>query len=254
MAIVVAGLSLAARPWAYRKMHEISRRAEAQLNVGDMGAGTFYVGDNGNRVIFLSHREGPNAPARDVFVQLKHRNSIQVIYAQVAYELQDSTLAGGYAVYLRNANVYDIGRRKNQPDHMIKVQGIIVNPNSRSDTSPEYSSVAADSAYLAGSGLPSDIAEFQWRLSTALSTLLLAMLGVPLSRAQPRQSKYAKIGAAILIYSGYYLLCTSARTWVQNGVIASFPGIWWVPALLGLIVIIALYAPDRAFKYRPKHP
>ncbi len=76
MAVIVAGLSLVARPWAYHKMHEISRRAELQLDVGDMGAGTFYIGDNGNRVIFLAHRDGPKAPARDVFVQLKRGNSI----------------------------------------------------------------------------------------------------------------------------------------------------------------------------------
>ncbi len=253
LAVVVAGLSLWVRPWAYQQMHEISRRAALQLNVGDMGAGTFYVGDKGNRVIYLAHREGPNAPARDVFVQLKHRNSIQIIYAQLAYQLPSDNPTEGPAVYLRNANVYQIARKKGQSDHAINVQGIIVNPNSRSGTPPEYSSVAADSAYLARSDAPSDIAEFQWRLSTALSTLLLAMLAVPLSHAQPRQSRYTKIGTAILIYSGYYLLYTSARTWVQNGVVPSFPGIWWVPALLGLIVVIALYAPDLRFKYRRTH-
>ena len=82
-----------------------------------------------------------------------------------------------------------------------------------------------------------------WRGATA----------APPSHAQPRQSRYTKIGTAILIYSGYYLLYTSARTWVQNGVVPSFPGIWWVPALLGLIVVAALYVPDLRFKYRRTH-
>ena len=36
---------------------------------------------------------------------------------------------------------------------------------------------------------PEDIAELQWRLSTPLSTLLLALLGVLLSRTTPRQGK-----------------------------------------------------------------
>lgn len=250
LAIVVAGLSLWARPWAYRRMHEISRRAQLQLNVNDMGAGTFYIGNNGKRVIYFAHRNGSNAPARDVFVQLRHRNNIQIIYAQLAYQLPKANAKDGPAVYLGNANVYQISRKNRTSDHVINAQGIIINPNSPGSSKPEYSSVAASSEHLAGSDAPSDIAEFQWRLSTALSTLLLAMLAVPLSHAQPRQSRYTKIGTAIAVYSGYYLLYTSARTWVQNGVVSSFPGIWWVPALLGLIVVIALWAPGARFKIR----
>jgi lipopolysaccharide export system permease protein len=69
------------------------------------------------------------------------------------------------------------------------------------------------------------------------------MLGVPLSRAQPRQAKNAKAGIAILIYAGYYLSYESVRTWVQNGVIPSFPGVWIAPALLALILICALLQP-----------
>jgi lipopolysaccharide export system permease protein len=109
---------------------------------------------------------------------------------------------------------------------------------------PEDSSVAASTAYLASSSSTPDIAEFQWRLSTAWSTLLLGMLGVPLSRSPPRQQRYTKIGIAILIFSGYYFLYESARTWVQNGAISPFPGIWWVPALLGALLLAVL--PGRA--------
>src|SRR5215471_535995 len=95
-----------------------------------------------------------------------------------------------------------------------------------------------------------DLAELQWRLSTPISTLLLGLLGVPLSRAKPRQSRYAKIAAAILIYSAYYLLCTSARTWVQHGAIGAFPGIWWAPALLAAFVAVASYSDELAMRAR----
>jgi lipopolysaccharide export system permease protein len=75
-------------------------------------------------------------------------------------------------------------------------------------------------------------------------------LGIPLSRAKPRQSKYEKFGTAILIYSGYYLLCTSARTWVQHGVVAEFPGIWWAPTILALFLLITAVGPSLTFKFR----
>jgi lipopolysaccharide export system permease protein len=153
---------------------------------------------------------------------------------------------------LRNANIYEIGRKKGHVDRSMNVQGMVMNPNRLRELSPTYSSVAASTAHLAGSGALGDVAEFQWRLSTAISTLLLAMLGVPLSRAQPRQSRFTKVGTAIFLYFAYYLLCTSARTWVQNGVVGPFPGIWWAPALLGAVVMIAFAGPELRFKYSPR--
>lgn len=251
LAVVVAGLSLVVRPWAYGKLHALSRRAQLLLNVDDMRAGTFYIGDNGNRVIFLGRRAGPNSPARDVFVQLRQDNHLEVIHAQLAYKLErQANGVDGPAVYLNEARIYQIARKKGQTDRALSVQGMIVNPNGKLGAPPAYSSLTASSAQLASSDAPEDVAEFQWRLSTALSALLLAMLAVPLSRAQPRQSKYAKISTAIAIYSAYYLLYTSARTWVQHGVVPSFPGIWWVPALLGLTVAIAWSTPGQGFRAR----
>jgi lipopolysaccharide export LptBFGC system permease protein LptF len=50
-----------------------------------------------------------------------------------------------------------------------------------------------------------------------------------------------------LIYAGYYLLYESARTWVQTGVVSSFPGLWVAPVLLAGVVIFALTEPRRAF-------
>ena len=250
LALLVAGLSLVARPWAYQKLHELSRRAEVSLNVDDMRAGTFYIGDHGNRVIFLAHRDGPESSARDVFVQLTRSDRTQIIYARRAYSLQPTAPGDDSEVHLSDAHIYEIGDEKGQADRILNAQEIILDPSSRSGAPPEYSSVAAGSARLAASDTAEDIAEFQWRLSTPLSTLLLAMLGVPLSRAQPRQGKYAKVGAAILIYFGYYLLCTSARTWVQHGEVASLPGIWWVPALLAVVLIVALSGPYFKFRRR----
>ncbi len=250
LALVVVGLSLVARPWAYQKMHDISRHAELTLNVDAMEAGTFYIGQHGNRVIFFSHRDGPGSPAQDVFVRIRRDDRTEILSARLAYPLPATTPEGGTKIYLRDAHIYGIGGEKRGGDRIFDVQGIVLNPDSHSDSPPEYSSVAASSAWLAASDQARDTAEFQWRLSTPLSTLLLGLMGVPLSRSKPRQGKYAKFGTAILIYSGYYLLCTSARTWVQHGVVPPFPGIWWVPALLALLLLVSLYGPKWSFKFK----
>jgi lipopolysaccharide export system permease protein len=246
LAIVVAFLSLAVRPWAYQRSHELTKRAETLLDVDYMEAGTFYLGDKGNRVIFVEHRAGPKSPAQNIFVQTMHDGRPRIVYAQTAHSKPLEPGQDSADVLLNDAHVYDFLPAGQPDDTAMSVEEISVPTGNRSVQPPEYASTAAGTLSLARSRQPDDIAELQWRLSTPISTLLLGLLGVPLSRAKPRQSRYTKIGTAILLYSFYYLICTSARTWVQHGMIAAFPGIWWVPASLAVVVAFAAYFDELA--------
>jgi lipopolysaccharide export system permease protein len=250
-ALAVAGLSLVVRPWAYSRSHELASLAAASLNTNNMEAGTFYVGSDGNRTIFIEQRAGPAAPARGVFVHLRLREGgTRLIYARSVEQMPHSGDADSSRIRLTDAHVYDIGQNGNGGDVVLNVNNLVLDLASAQVEPPEYSAVAASTAQLTLSDSAADIAEFQWRLSTSCSTLLLGMLGVPLSRSGPRQHKHAKVGIAILIYAGYYLFYESARTWLQNGVIPPFPGLWVAPASLALILICALLEPRLALRLR----
>ncbi len=243
LAVTVSCLSLVVRPWAYATSHTLTERAAAMLNVNAMEGGTFYVGQNDRLVIFLASRAGPNSPARDVFVQRKLNGHNEVIFAKLGVPLPAKP-GEPRQVYLTDAHLYQLDPQDARNDQLLNVQGITLDPDGTPAGAPGYSPVAASTAHLAGSSAPRDVAEFQWRLSTGISTLLLGLLGIPLSRGRPRQNKYAKFGPAILIYSGYYLLCTSARTWVEHGQVGRIPGLWWAPALLAAFLLAAIYAPS----------
>ncbi len=253
LALVVAVLSLVARPWAYQKMHQLAAEAQASLDINAMQAGTFYVGEQGKRAIFLAHRDGPRAPARDVFVQLWHGGQIEVIHAKRADALprQGRQGKGGRdaQIVMRDAHLYRINLSNPRNDQILDARGFIVDPDANGTTAADMSAVDVSTARLAVSNAPADVAEFEWRLSTPISTLLLGLLGIPMSRAAPQQSRYTKLGGAILVYIGYYMLSTSARTWVQHGAIAAFPGIWWAPALLGAFLLATLYGPLRGSEF-----
>jgi lipopolysaccharide export system permease protein len=249
LALIVGGLSLFVRPWAYQRLHELSNRAATMLDVDAMEAGSFYVGQSGTRVIFLGHRDGPGAPARDVFVKLRHTGYTEIVSGRLASTISRTGPNSGSDVKLNDAYIYKIYPRTGD-DEILQTKGIIIDPNTRDNEPIGYGAVAASSRRLAASSSSEDIAEFQWRLSTPLSTFLLGMLAIPLSRGRPRQSRQAKFGTAALIYFGYYLLCTSARTWVQHGMIARFPGIWWAPALLMLLLLLTTYERNLNYALR----
>ena len=250
LAVLVALLSLFARPWAYEKLHTLSKQAEAFANVDNMQAGTFYIGENGGRVIFLKNRDNAKSTASDVFMQLNYPDKTRILFARHAYQLPRTDDRNSSDIYLKDVHLYDIGRGNNQTDRVVDAQEIVLRPPDPNLEQPGYSSVGAGTETLAFSSALPDIAELQWRLSTPLSTILLGMLAVPLSRIRPRQNRYAKMGTAALVYSCYYLLFTSARTWVQQGVVAAFPGIWWVPALLASIVAAIWVQPNLGFELR----
>ena len=172
------------------------------------------------------------------------------MHARLADRVLEKALTRGSDVYLTDARIYKIDRPGSRADEVVDAQGLVINPNNRSDTPPGYSAVAASSLRLARSNSPEDAAELQWRLSTPLSTLLLGLLAIPLSRTRPRQNRSSRLGIAMLIYFGYYLLCTSARTWVQHGVVGRFPGIWWAPLLLAIFIVAVTYRPGLAFAGR----
>jgi lipopolysaccharide export system permease protein len=238
-AAIVAALSLIARPWAYARSHELASVAEASLNSNNMQAGTFYVAGKGERTIYIERREGPAAPAGGVFVQLRLRGGgTRIIYASSIEQLPPDER--GSRFHLSGAHVYDLDVDGSASEVVLNASDLHLQLVSPSVRPPDYSAIAASTARLSSSNAAPDIAEFQWRQSTSVTTLLLGMLGVPLSRANPRQHRNAKVGLAILIYAGYYLFYESARTWVQTGVLPRFPGLWIAPAALALVLIFAL--------------
>lgn len=255
LALCVAGLSLFARPWAYGLAHEISWRAAGTLNVNAMEAGTFYASQDGSQVIFLGRRAGPGTPAHKVFVARRQGEQTEIISAARANPVTKGP-DGQRSVELLDVHMYRFDKNHPLQDQSLQAMRLTVDPDSPMTNAPSYSAVSASTAHLIKSDQPYNVAERQWRFSTGISTLLLAILGAVISRSQPRQSRYARFGPAILAYSLYYLACTAARTWVAHGNVGTFPGLWWAPALLVLTILCIWYGPGwhgrlRAFAKAP---
>lgn len=249
LAICVSCLSLFARPWAYGEMHEISLHAAASLNVNAMEAGAFYASQDGGQVIFLGQRSGPGAPANNIFLARRQGDQTMVISAARANPLVVGR-DGKRRVELLNVHVYQFDKKAPGQDQSLQALRLTVDLDSPVVGTPGYTAVAAKTGHLLRSTEPYDVAERQWRFSTGISTLLLAIMGAILSRSRPRQSRYVRFGPAILAYSVYYLACTAARTWVAHGNVGTFPGLWWAPAMLAFAILCIWYGPSWARRIR----
>lgn len=100
---------------------------------------------------------------------------------------------------------------------------------------------------LLGSREPSHAAELQMRLNSPLQVLIIALWAPLLARARPREGRYGRIVAAVLIYAIYFNLSGVGESWLSHGAVDAALGLWWVHGLFllfGAGLLLHHYAGD----------
>ncbi|HLA29391.1 MAG TPA: LPS export ABC transporter permease LptF [Syntrophales bacterium] len=246
--LIVACFSLYIRPWAWNQFFVLKARAAVNFDMTRMKGGNFYEIEDGKTVIFADTVDNRENQAKNVFMQIKHHGKMQIIYAKVANQSpQDATTEP--VLILQDGRLYEFSDAEKACE--ILQFGTLTMPLALKDVMPLEQKVKAASAErLMHSDNPEEIAELQWRLNAPFSTILLALLGVPLSRSSPRQGKYAKVPLGILVFALYYNLSAIIKKWVGQGVLGSIPGIWWTQVLLAGLLLVLLWQPPSPFRRR----
>ncbi|MCB1700609.1 MAG: LptF/LptG family permease [Pseudomonadales bacterium] len=261
LALLIAALSLYARPWAFAQSYSMLAVAEASSDIDRIKAGQFYLtrreapdstaapGDNGQsgaseadreRAIFIE-KISPQQALSEVFIRTRTGDEIQII-SSASGLLIERPESRYHTLELDNARVFK--RVVDGPDLYARIDNFTIKVKNQQPEQPAYKAKAVASAELASSSYPKDRAEYQWRLSTPITTVLLALLAVPLSRSKPRQGRYAKLLLAFVIYAAYYNLIGISGTWVERQTTDS---IWWVPLSLALLVVLS-YLPWHSLR------
>lgn len=244
MGILVGGVtacfSLHIRPWAWERFYELKARALVNFDLTRMQGGNFYEIENGDRVIFADRVDGQANYARKIFIQTRQDRELQIIFAQEARQRRDEK-TGRPVLEFKDGYFYEFSTVKNQGRIMhFGTSMIRMEPR---DPRRDFKIKAATTASLAGSEDPEKIAELQWRLSSPFSAVLLAPIGAALARPSPRRGKYAKMPAAVVVFAIYYNLSAVAKKWVGQGVLTTFPGVWWVQIMMAVLVGAILWRP-----------
>ena len=92
-------------------------------------------------------------------------------------------------------------------------------------------------------------AEFHWRIGVPISTLILVMLAIPMSKSEPRQGQYNKIFIGIVTFIIYFNLLSAGRSWLENDLIDYRLGLWWVHLIM-LSVMLVIVIKEKRFLRR----
>jgi lipopolysaccharide export system permease protein len=242
MAMLVALMSMYGRPLAYEMSYWIRAQAEAEIDLDKLEAGNFYDSQRRERTIFVEDIEKKSKRLERVFVRSERDGIVRIIYAHTG-DQQFDPASGKRSLVLSDVRVYEITRDTPKTKALGKFGQLSVQLEDPDPITVGYKRKAAATLDLARSTVPADIAEYQWRLSTPISTILLGMLAVVISRTRWLLSRYAKAVAAVVVYAVYYNTTAMAKSWVHTGVVAALPGIWWAQALAGTLLLTVLLYP-----------
>ena len=241
LGLMVTGLSVYARPLAYQKIYDLETRSRNEFDMAKVEAGQFY--EFGANLVFFAEQLTPaRNQARNVRIWEVESGKRKVTSAQNAYQVNGPG-QGQKAIVFENGYHYVLNL-KTGTDRLFEFRENVFQLESARIPPAKYRRKSASIEHLARSTNPEDIAEFQWRLSTGISTVLMALLAIPLSRVAPRRGKYGKVTAAIILFFVFYICSLIAKTWVEKQVVGAVPGIWWVTILNAVLVLILLPVPN----------
>ncbi|MCW5598881.1 MAG: LPS export ABC transporter permease LptF [Nitrosomonas sp.] len=238
VSIVSGTLSLYARPWAYAESYILDAQAQAELNANRFQAGRFYGSEKSGRVIFVQAKDDSGMRMKEIFHFIKKDGISEIVVAKEAIQQQQLSLDQRPHTELFNGFIYRLAYPEGKDSAIQYEKMIYYNEN---ELVTNYRRKAASTRELWESEQPRDIAELQWRLSRPVATILLALIAVSFTRVSPRQDKSDKtLLLAAVIFAVYYNLTGLAQTWVEQGVIPSMPGVWWLYLLLFIIAVLLL--------------
>ncbi len=239
LTLSVAWLSIDVGPKALVKVERIGVEARRSADLTSIEPGRFtVVGSEEDDAVVYGERVTPEGGMENVFLKRQLADgAVEVVVAErgrmVSSEDPDVRFL-----------VLDQGRRyegvPGTADFRVVEfgeHGIPYRLPSLEPDEPEPREQPVNS--LIASADPSDRAELQWRLSVPISTMLLALLAVPLSRSQPREGRYGRLAIGLLVFIIYFNLLSAAKAWIEQGEISPSLGLWWVHgSLLGLSLLL----------------
>ena len=247
LAIGVGWLAMDVGPRALTAIERIGAEARRQADLASIEAGKFTGDDADGAVIYAERVTGPGA-VEDVFLQRRSPTGVVEVVVAERGEQQETEDPNARFFVLFDGRRY-VGvpgtaefRVMEFAEHGIPYR---LPAPERLENNPEAMSTLA----LLRPDTLEEAAELHWRIGVPLSTVILAILAVPLSRSQPRQGRYGRLAVGLLVFIIYFNLLSAGKAWIEKGSMPVAAGLWWAHALM-LMLAVGLLAAQNGWHRR----
>jgi lipopolysaccharide export system permease protein len=238
LAAGVAWLSVAGTPMALSKIDLISAEARREIDLASIEPGRFTSFGPGDAVVY-GERVTPDGQMENVFMQRRIDDGVvEVVVARSGAEVESDDPDTRLLVLYEGRRYEGVPGTSRFRVVEFAEHGIPYHlPRLRT---PKPRPRAMTFGSLQRSDELEHIAEKQWRVSVPLSTLLLAMLAVPLARSRPRAGRYGRLAIGLLAFIIYFNMLSAAKAWIEQGELSPQIGVWWVHGCVVLFTLMLL--------------
>ncbi len=232
IATVVAVISLFFRPWAYSTLYAMERQMTAELDLTRVEPGRFQVGDQQ----WLIYAEGrSNGGLDNVLVHQRQTGMNGMIRAG---RLEQHPAGAGRTRLVFLDQVYTYRVEPGGDDDLIgSFDRFEVEFQTWPTPERERLRRARGSHQLIASNDPVELAEFQWRLISPVSVLVLSLMAVAMSRINPRHGQSARVLSASLAVTLYFSILGVMMNWLEQSSLPIWPGLFALPMLVVLVLL-----------------
>ena len=240
ISLLTAFVSLYVRPWAYDLRYSSKNQMEQTYDFDRLESGYFYENEDTGRVYFVRHVDDDTELKNDIFVYELKPEYVRVIYSDQAYHVNMSPGEPPVMVFL-DGTAYRL--ESGGTDTVLNFDRLSVISKPDEVVPEEFKRKAAASSLLAKSSDPEEIAEFQWRTTSAAKAFLMALLAILLAKTSPRQGRYGKLVLGILLFFVVHSGSLFIKTWIEQGKLSPMPGMW--SAVIVLLMLTAMLSRRR---------
>ena len=251
VAVIQGVFSLFLGPWAYERGDQLRLQSQQLTDIQGVTPGRFQELPQGKGVIYIESISQDRSQVNNIFVQHQEGPHSSRIIAESGHIERDAK-TGDRILILVNGHRYE--GQPGKKDYTIldfKRHGIRIEEKQVEAVQLRRKAMPTQVLLEPHGHRPEmlgRVTEFQWRVSSALSCIVLALLAVPLSRSSHRQGRYSRLAIAIVLYILLSNMLNIGRTWLQEGQVPTWVGLWWVHIVI-VIVAIVLILRQTGFRH-----
>jgi lipopolysaccharide export system permease protein len=246
--IIITFLSLFITPWAHNKIEEYRSQLESRDELATISPGVFKESSHSDRVFFVESFDELGNVVKNIFVQSIQHQKLGIIVAAEGSRLVEKN--GDNFLVMHNGRRYQGTRGAAEysttefEKYAIRVEAIEAQrdpPSIQSKSSRE----------LIQNNNNGNIAELQSRLAIPISALVLALLAIPLSALDPRAGRSANFVLALVVYILYNNFLSIFQSWIVQGKISGFVGLWPVHLIFAGITVYMFFRRTQQLPILP---